>query len=305
MSDITSSSRSAALPAVDSVGLGAMIAAVLAISWSPILARFSDVAPAATAFWRLFFSLPVLLLWARAETTRAGGASPIALLRRPGLVAAILAGVAFSADLAFYHAALPLTSVANASFISNLAPVASVVAGFILLGDRLRLVVMMALAVALVGVAITSGAHHGGFAMGRGDLLATAAALSYAFYLVALRVARGSRLAADVTLVSTVAATLCLLVIALAEGGTLVPRSVAGWAVVVSLGLICQVLGQGLSAVGIGRLPAGIVATILLSHPILSAVIAYFVFGEALSMDQFVGGVLILGAVMMTRINMK
>jgi drug/metabolite transporter (DMT)-like permease len=305
MTDLASTGRPTSLPALDSVGLGAMIAAVLAIAWSPILIRFSDVAPAATAFWRLVFSLPVLLVWARAEANRAGGQPMATLLSRPGLIAAILAGVAFSGDLAFYHAALPLTSIANASFISNLAPVASVVAGFLLLRDRLRPLVLVALAMALVGVVVTSGAYHGGFAMGRGDLLATAAALAYAFYLVALRVSRNSRLAADVTLISTIAAALCLLAIALTEGGTLVPHTSEGWAVVVGLGLICQVLGQGLSAVGIGRLPAGVVAIILLSHPILSAILAYFVFGEALTLDQVIGGVLILGAVMMTRINMK
>jgi len=155
------------------------------------------------------------------------------------------------------------------------------------------------------GVVVTSGAYHAGFAIGKGDVLATAAALAYAFYLVALRVARNARLAADVTLISTVSAACCLLVVALLEGGAFIPHTLEGWAVVVALGLICQVLGQGLSAVGIGRLPAGIVAIILLSHPILSAIIAYFVFGEALSIDQMLGGILILGAVMMTRINMK
>jgi drug/metabolite transporter (DMT)-like permease len=305
MSDVTSTNRTASLPAIDSVGLGAMIAAVLAIAWSPILIRFSDTAPAATAFWRLIFSLPVLFLWARAEGNRVGGKPLSSLFARPGLIAALLAGVAFSGDLAFYHAALPLTSVANASFISNLAPVASVVAGFLLLRDRIRPLVLAALAIALVGVVVTSGAHHAGFSMGRGDLLATAAALAYAFYLVALRVARNTRLAADVTLVSTTAAAICLLVIALVEGGAFLPHTLQGWAVVIGLGLICQVLGQGLSAVGIGRLPAGIVAIILLSHPVLSAILAYFVFGEALSFDQLIGGALILGAVMMTRINTK
>ena len=99
--------------------------------------------------------------------------------------------------------------------------------------------------------------------------------------------------------------TAILLVIALVEGGAFLPHTLQGWAVVIGLGLICQVLGQGLSAVGIGRLPAGIVAIILLSHPVLSAILAYFVFGEALSFDQLIGGALILGAVMMTRINTK
>lgn len=305
MSDIVSAPRPAPLPALDSVGLGAMIASVLAIAWSPILIRFSDVAPAAAAFWRLVFSLPVLFVWAEAERRRAGGSSMASLLTRPGLLAASLAGVAFSADLAFYHAALPLTSVANASFISNLAPVASVVAGFVLLRDRIRPAVLGALAIALVGVAITSGAHRTGLTMGKGDLLALGAALAYAFYLVALRVARNTRLAADASLVSTVVAALGLVAIMLVEGGTFLPQSPQGWAVVIGLGLICQVLGQGLSAVGIGRLPAGVVAIILLSHPVLSAIIAYFVFGEALSLDQLVGGILILAAVMMTRINMK
>ena len=297
MSDLASVSRKAPAPAIDTTGLGAMIAAVMAIAWSPILIRFTDVAPAASAFWRLVFALPVLIVWARADR-KPGDA---ALVSRRGLLASILAGLAFTCDLAFYHAALPLTSVANASFISNLAPVASVVAGFVLLRDRMRPVVLVALLVAIIGVVITSGAYHANLVMGRGDELATGAALAYAFYLVALRVARTGRSAANVTLVSTLAAGVGLLAVALLDGGSLVPHSWTGWASVIGLGLICQVLGQGLSAVGIGRLPAGVVAIILLSHPILSAIIAYFVFGEALSLDQLVGGALILGAVLVTR----
>ncbi|MDQ0390760.1 DMT family transporter [Labrys monachus] len=282
----------------DSAALGAMAGAVMAIAWSPILIRFAGLDPAASAFWRLVFALPVLILWSRAER-QPGRVSGLA---RPGLLAALLAGVAFAFDLVCYHAALPLTSVANASFISNLAPVVSVAAGFVLLGDRLRPAALGALLVAVIGIVVTSSAYRSGFAMRLGDVFAVGSALTYAFYLVALRVARRTRGAADVTLVSTVMAGIVLLGLSAAGGdGRFWPQGWSNWAAVVALGLVCQVLGQGLSAVGIGRLPASVVAVILLSHPILSAALAFLIFGEAMNLDQIVGGALILGAVVLSQ----
>jgi len=286
---------------LDSIGLGAMVAAVIAISWSPIMIRFTDIGPAGSAFWRLMFALPVLLLWTRGERLPFGSMARRGPLTGEGLLAAITAGVAFAADLAFFHAAMPLTSVANASFIANLAPVVAVLAAFLLLGERASLKVVFALGIALVGVAITSGVLQHGMSIRQGDILAVGAALSYAIYLVAIRLARATRSAANVTLVSTTVAAMVLLAMAVLDGGPLLPHSAQGWLVVIGLGLVCQVLGQGLSAVGIGRLSSSIVALLLLAHPVASAVLAWFVFGEAVGFDQMIGGALILGAVVLAR----
>lgn len=302
MSDLALVPRIAAgRPRLDSFGLGAMAAAIIAISWSPILIRFTDIGPAGSAFWRLIFALPVLLLWTRGERLPFGSVQRRGRLTGEGLLAAITAGIAFAADLAFFHAALPLTSVANASFISSLAPVAAVIAAFVLLGERPTLAVLAALGLALVGVVITSGAWDNGLSLRQGDILAVGAALSYAVYLVALRLARATRSAANVTLVSTVVAAIVLFAMAVIDGGPLAPQSMQGWFAVLGLGLVCQVLGQGLSAVGIGRLPSGIVALILLAHPVASAILAWFVFGEAVGPDQLLGGGLILAAVILAR----
>ncbi|MDQ0471088.1 DMT family transporter [Labrys wisconsinensis] len=304
MTDIASLSAARARPGLDGVGLAAMAAAVFAVAWSPIMVRFTDIGPAASAFWRLLLALPVLLAWTRAERIATGSPARRGPLTGEGLLAMFAAGIAFAADLAFFHAALPLTSVANASFISNLAPVISVIAAMALFGEKPSPSIVVGLVVALFGVAVMTAAHaggDGGFALRQGDILAVGAALSYAAYLVALKAARATRSAANVTLGSTVVAAVVLFVMAVIEGGPLVPHSVSGWLAVATIGLVCHVLGQGLSAVGIGRLPSGVVALMLLVHPVIAAVIAFFLFGEALSLTQAVGGAMILGAVALSR----
>jgi drug/metabolite transporter (DMT)-like permease len=102
--------------------------------------------------------------------------------------------------------------------------------------------------------------------------------------------------------VSKVVEALVLIVMAVGDGGPLMPQSAQGWLAVMAIGLVCQVMGQGLSAVGIGRLPAGVTALILLMHPVISALIALFLFGEGLTLDQAAGGAMILIAVMLARI---
>src|SRR3972149_11914916 len=57
--------------------LVALLSGALGIAFAPIFVRLSELGPAATAFYRLAFAVPVLGLWMHAE--RRGPAAP----RRP------------------------------------------------------------------------------------------------------------------------------------------------------------------------------------------------------------------------------
>lgn len=119
----------------DKIGQRALIFLLLgaaAISLAPIFVRLSELGPSATAFYRVFFAIPIFLLWVRHENKKNGvKRQPISLKDSLRLT---IAGIFFVADPSFWHWSIKLTSIANATLLANFAPI------FITLGSFLYLV---------------------------------------------------------------------------------------------------------------------------------------------------------------------
>ena len=90
-----------------------------------------------------------------------------------------------TASLAFIYA-VKNTSPANAAFLGSMAPLLAVVLARFVLGELLTLVTVVAVAVGLVGVAITIGGDLDGGDMA-GNIAALLAALGFAGYTVCVR----------------------------------------------------------------------------------------------------------------------
>src|SRR5688500_6160212 len=80
----------------------------------PIGVRLCVIGPLAVAFWRFALAVPPLLAW----TALRGPADPAPW--RVGLL--ITAGLLFACDIAGFFVAIRTTTVANATLLSNLAP---------------------------------------------------------------------------------------------------------------------------------------------------------------------------------------
>jgi drug/metabolite transporter (DMT)-like permease len=160
----------------------AVAAGAAIIGFAPIGMRLSELGPMATGFWRFAFALPGLAILA--------AMAPVD--RRPAKVGPLLAaGVCFGLDLTLWHAALVLTTVLNATLLSNMTPILAAAAGWLFLRERVSWGFALGAGVALAGAGLLSAARAsaGGGAL-QGDLLALASAVWYAAYLVILREAR-------------------------------------------------------------------------------------------------------------------
>lgn len=290
--------RSAAL-SPEAVGWLALLGAVFSISWSSLFVRFADVGPVASAFWRMALALPPIYVWARLEA-RPGPAK--SLTPKGDWAFSILAGLAFAADLAFYHLAIGATSITNATFIANLASILAVAGGALLLKERVGRKVWVALAVALVGAWVMGGAAAGTAGLASGDLFALGAAVAYGVYVLVLKQAQRGLSSAEVMWRSSLVTAAVLLVLALVEGETLLPQTALGWLPLLGLGLLAHATGQGLNAVAIGRLPVAPVALAVLAQPVMTALLARLIIGEPLGLLQAAGAAMILVAVASVRL---
>jgi drug/metabolite transporter (DMT)-like permease len=76
----------------------------------------------------------------------------------------------------------------------------------------------------------------------------------------------------------------------------------AGWAVLFLLAAGPTLTGYGTYNISLAYLPASVVNLVVTSEPVFTAVTAYFLLGERLSLIQIIGGLLILSGVVFLRI---
>jgi drug/metabolite transporter (DMT)-like permease len=254
--------------------------------FSAIFVRISEVDPVATGAWRLLIAAMALLpfLQGRRDEAKRGAFSPIL----------IVAGLCFAIDMGCFNSALSFTSVAHATLIVNLAPIVALAAGFLLFGEGFGAAKLAGLVAALAGAGLMTltRADGGGTLIGNG--IAGVGMVGYALYLVAVKRARRDHGTVSIMLWSSVAAAVAMFVAAALMGERIVPVSLSGWTVVVALGLISHVFGQGLVAFGMRETPVGLASILLLIQPIIAAIAAWAIFSETMGPVETAGAITVL-----------
>lgn len=253
-------------------GLLALILGACALGFAPIFVRLSEVGPVSTAFYRLALSLPVfaVLAWPHRGVP---------------------------ADLSVWHAGILLTSVANATLFTNLAPVFVTLGLWLIWGQRPNRRFVLALGLALAGaVMLMGGSLRLSSDRVMGDSLSLLSGAFYGAYILTVGRSRPAVPATVLMLWSGTVASILVLPVAVALGETVLPQTAQGWGVLLGLALVTQVGGQGLIAWGLAHLPSSFGAVVLLLQPVVAALMAWILFGEALGPLELTGaGVVLLG----------
>ncbi|HEX7466867.1 MAG TPA: DMT family transporter, partial [Usitatibacter sp.] len=268
-----------------------LLAGGCAIAFAPIFVRLADTGPVASAFWRCALAVPVLWSWVLLKGER--GAS---VERRVSVMSLVAAGLFFASDLGVWHFSILYTSVANSTVLANLAPIFVTLAGWILWRRKVTRTFLVGMFVAIAGMFVLVGPNFA--AGGRplvGDALGALTAVFYAGYFLAIKIARDAGAStARLMAWSTTITALVLLPIAAAFPQPFWPSGAAGWWVLVGLALVTQVLGQGLIAYAFAHLPASLSSVSLLIQPVMAALFAWLLFGEAIGAAQYLGGAIVL-----------
>lgn len=273
----------------------ALAGAVLAIGWSAIFVRWADIPGSSSAFYRVFIAAAVLLPWRASHKPAGARRQPPS--RRAYLTTAA-AGVFFALDLALFNTAVMRSSAATTSLLGSNAPVFVGLGSWLVLGRRPHRLFWAGLAASLIGVTLMITAASAGDGAARhsmsGDLMAIAASLCFAAYILAVSDARESMDTLTLNAISMAASTITLLPICLAIGAPLWGYSRDTWMALVWLGLISQVGAYLCIAYALGHLPATVVSIGLLAQAPLTAMLATLLLGERLTVPQLAGGALVL-----------
>jgi drug/metabolite transporter (DMT)-like permease len=199
-----------------------------------------------------------------------------------------------------YNTSIMLTTATNATLLGNNAPLWVGLGAWLLFRTRPSAMYWIGLAVALGGTLAIVGAdmlHHPSF--GAGDLLACAAAVCFAGYLLAVERVRAHTQTDTLTLttITVCASTVGVLFMALLFGAPLGGYSLTTWGALIALGLIAQVGGYLALTYALGHLPATVTSVCLLVQAPITALLAVPLLGESISTLQIVGGALVLGGI--------
>jgi drug/metabolite transporter (DMT)-like permease len=189
-----------------------------------------------------------------------------------------------------YLTALQFASAGLVALLLYLYPVLVAVLSVIFLGDRMTKTRVLALGLALAGVALTAGPVTGEW---RGVALGLGAAAIYSVYIIVgdrVLVAVSPWMSSAVIFASAGLMAGVLMLI----GGVTFPTTSAGWGSMAGIVTLATLLPVSLFLLGVSRVGATNAALLSTLEPIATALLAAWAFGERLSEWTIVGGALIL-----------
>ncbi len=311
-----SQTRPGALAALAAAGV---VLGAIATSSNPVFVRLSDVPETASAFHRMAWALPAFALWGfmagaalgmrRTGADKGRGAPVVAQRprsRRPvrsigipterrDLLLLVLCGVFFAGDLAALHAAVNLTTAANAILFLNAQPIYVSVGAWLLFGERMGPRFIGAAALAMAGVVVLTWASVDlGAGHALGDALGVVAGVCYAGYILAASRLRTDYSSLAINVATCLVGAPLLLAAALATGQSVAPPTVNDWLLMIGLGVVAHACGQGLIVWGLAHLPAAFASVSLLVAPVSAAAFAWLLLAEPLGLVQVAGMALVL-----------
>lgn len=242
-------------------------------------------------FWRSLAVVAALWLFARWRDRRPP-LQQVVDLRPVGWIAAL----AMTLTATTFIASVKITTLAETFLLASLAPLMAAALGWLILGERLGLVAVLAIVLGLAGVLVMiEGRLEGGNWAGRG--LALVSALGFASYALCAR-RLGTHEINATLLVFGVLATLTGLAVILATGRPIL-TSAGNIALALLHGGVILAAGMLIYSHGAGYVPAVTLTVLAQTETVLAPLWGFLFFAEVPPAATIYGGALILGAVVL------
>ena len=273
-----------------------LFTAMLAVSTSPIIARYLENVPAVSiSFWRMGFG--ALILWIVSLVKKQ------APLKNKNLQRTLTAGILLGIHFALFFGAIKLTTIANATFLGTLAPLFTFFIEKYILKRNHALGLLWGLGFAICGAIIIIG-NRFDFSSDYtiGNLMAASCSvfLGMAFIISENVRKEVGTISYSRTLFSTAAVT--LLVISFFTGSALTGFSSGEFGGLLLLGIIPTLLGHGTMYYALRYVSPTVVASTPMGEPILASVMAWFLFKEVVGITTLFGGsITLMGIFLLAR----
>ncbi|MBS4173909.1 DMT family transporter [Bacillus sp. FJAT-49736] len=272
----------------------ALMVGVIAVSTSAILVKLSSADAGVIAFYRLFFTVLLMLPLFLIKNVK-----ELRFISVGDWIKSIFAGVFLAFHFILWFESLNLTSVASSTVLVTLQPLFAFVGTFFIFKESFSLKSIISGIVAVIGSFIIS---WGDFAINgkalMGDLIALAAcALITGYLLIGQNIRKRLSLMTYTFIVYGISSiVLFIYVVIKQEPFYHLPSQ--DWIYFLLLAIFPTLLGHTIFNWCIKWISTSTISMAILFEPIGAAILAYYIFNEKIIMTQVIGGIIIIFSVL-------
>lgn len=272
---------------------------VLIIGFAAILIRKAEAPGTITAFYRLAIGTTALII----PFYRRKHHSPLPI---KGIWLAVAGGFFFALDMALWSTGVVISGAAVPTIMVNTAPLWVGLGAILFFREKRNLFFWIGLCLSIAGsVVVMQGDLGNSVDLEKGAILGGIAAIFYAAFYLVTQKGRDKLSTLTYFWISSFSATVTLLIINLIRGESFTGYGLAAYINFIILGIVVQVFGWFLLNYSQGYLPASIIAPSLLGQPIFTALLAWLLLGEILTVRQIIGAIIVLSGIFIVHRNSR
>lgn len=260
--------------------------AICFLATGGIFVKLSPLPPINTGFYRVLFSIPMLLPFLKKHELQLTGKQ---------ITTMILAGAFLAGDLALWNLSFYYTSVANANLLVNLTAFTVIPCSYFLFKEKITKQFLIGALITFLGV-IFLMCNKVTLTPNRllGDLMSLTTSFFYALFILTVYKLREHVSSNIIMFISAFGSLIVLGITIVFTEGFYIPQNFSQLWPLLCLALVSQILGQGLLAYCLGRVNASLSSIITLSQPVVAALYAWIIFQEKLDTHSIIAIIITL-----------
>lgn len=267
-----------------------LIIGVITVSASAILVKLCTADSGTIAFYRLFFSVLIMLPIFLTKNLR-----ELKNISKKDWIFSIFSGVCLAFHFILWFESLNYTSVASSTVLVTLQPLFAFIGTFLFFKESFSFKAILCGLFAVIGSIVISWGDFkvSGLAL-YGDLLAFLACMLVTAYLLFGQNVRKRMSLMSYTFIVYAISSIVLICYVLIAGESIIPSNKIDWVYFLLLAILPTLLGHSLFNWVVKWLSTSIISMAILFEPIGASILAYFILKENILWSQIIGGVIIL-----------
>ena len=268
---------------------------VAAVSTSAIFVKLVTAPAGVTAFYRLFFSVLIMLplFWIKHK-------SEVRFITKRDWRIMFASGVLLAFHFILWFESLNFTSVASSTVLVTMQPLFAFLGAYLFFKEASTKVAVISAGIAIIGSIIISWGDFkiSGMAFW-GDVLAIIACAFITFYFLFGQEARKRISLMTYTFIVYGVSALTLFIYTIFIGERLYGYPLNDWALFIMLALLPTLLGHSLINWSVKWISTTTISVAILFEPIGATILAFFILRETITFTQITGGIIIIGGIML------
>ncbi|WP_150540035.1 DMT family transporter [Actinobacillus vicugnae] len=265
-----------------------VLLSICCLALGGIFVKLSQFPPITTGMYRVLFSLPIFFLLSKYSNDKYEMSSTEKII-------AIGTGTFLALDLILWNISFSYTTVANANLLANLVPFTVVPVLYFIYKEKVSKEFLIGGGIILIGIFVLMGGKINPTVENfKGDGLAILTSIFYGLFIVTVYKLRSKVSTIYLMSYASIGCLIMLLPVSLLLEGVYIPYTFNDFYPLIGLALLSQILGQGALSYCLGKVKASYTSLLVLTQPIISAIYAYFIFNENLSLKEIIGILVVL-----------